>query len=81
MILICYLFFRMFKKQRLYFLDWLRIIALFMLLIYHIVIILQPFANDIKNIYFPENIGLLPKIWTPMKLYNILRLPLLFVIS
>lgn len=69
------------KIKRLYYLDWLRIIALFMLLIYHIVIIFQPFASDINNIYFPENIDSLQKNWIPMELYNIFRLPLLFFIS
>ena len=66
-------------QSRRFDIDWLRVIALLLLIIYHIVISFQSWAKD--AIYFIENIDPLPGLWTPMQWLNIWRIPLLFLIS
>ena len=64
--------------ERRYDIDWLRVIAVFLLIIYHIAIIFQPWALQISFIQ-SEDSGL--AIWAPMSMFNIWRIPLLFFIS
>ena len=58
--------------------DWLRVIAIGLLLIYHIAILFQPWAMFIGFIRSEE---LLEDLWKPMTLLNIWRIPLLFFVS
>ena len=58
--------------------DWLRVIAIGLLLIYHIAIIFQPWAMFIGFIKSDE---LLEGLWKPMTMLNVWRIPLLFYVS
>jgi len=58
--------------------DWLRVIAIGLLLIYHIAIIFQPWAMFIG---FIRSDDLVDGLWTPMTLLNVWRIPLLFYVS
>jgi peptidoglycan/LPS O-acetylase OafA/YrhL len=58
--------------------DWLRVIAIGLLLIYHIAIIFQPWAMFIGFIRSPE---LMESLWVPMTALNVWRIPLLFYVS
>jgi hypothetical protein len=58
--------------------DWLRVIAIGLLLIYHIAIIFQPWAMFIGFIRSDE---LMENLWKPMSLLNVWRIPLLFYVS
>lgn len=58
--------------------DWLRVIAIGLLLIYHIAIIFQPWAMFIGFIRSDE---LMESLWIPMTLLNVWRIPLLFYVS
>ena len=58
--------------------DWLRIIALGLLIIYHISVVFQPWAYFI---YFVQSEKSVESIWLAMSLINIWRIPLLFIIS
>ena len=64
--------------NRRYDIDWLRVFALGLLIIYHISIVFQPWAYFI---YFPQSEKSLESIWLVMGLINIWRIPLLFIIS
>lgn len=64
--------------ERRYDIDWLRIIAIGLLLIYHIAIIFQPWAMFIAFIRSNE---LLEGLWKPMTMLNVWRIPLLFYVS
>lgn len=64
--------------ERRYDIDWLRVIAIGLLLIYHIAIIFQPWALFIGFIRSDESI---PALWTPMTILNVWRIPLLFFVS
>ena len=55
--------------------DWLRVIAIGLLLIYHIAIIFQPWAMLIGFIKSDEPVEAL---WIPMTMLNVWRIPLLF---
>lgn len=63
---------------RRYDIDWLRVIAIGLLLIYHIGIGFQPWGVFIQFIQSNEPINAL---WTPMSMLNIWRIPLLFFVS
>jgi hypothetical protein len=63
---------------RRYDIDWLRVIAIGLLLIYHISIGFQPWGVFIG---FIQNNESLDWIWTPMSMLNIWRIPLLFFVS
>ncbi len=66
------------KFERRHDIDWLRVIAIGLLLIYHIAIIFQPWAMSIGFIRSQESmVGL----WKPMTLLNVWRIPLLFYVS
>ncbi len=64
--------------ERRYDIDWLRVIAIGLLLIYHIAIIFQPWAMMIGFIRSEE---LMEGLWKPMTMLNIWRIPLLFYVS
>ncbi|MEO1050903.1 MAG: acyltransferase [Bacteroidota bacterium] len=58
--------------------DWLRVIAIGLLLIYHIAIAFQPWGVLIG---FIQNNETLESIWVPMSMLNVWRIPLLFFVS
>ncbi len=66
------------SSKRRYDIDWLRVIAIATLLVYHVSIIFQPWGKDGGAIQSEETYGL---IWIPMALMNIWRIPLLFFVS
>jgi peptidoglycan/LPS O-acetylase OafA/YrhL len=66
------------KTERRYDIDWLRVIAIGLLLIYHIAIIFQPWAMFIGFIRSDE---FLEGLWKPMTMLNVWRIPLLFYVS
>ncbi|MDK2972895.1 MAG: hypothetical protein PWP23_2650 [Candidatus Sumerlaeota bacterium] len=58
--------------------DWLRSIALCLLILYHVGIAFQPWGG---LLLFITNMPPLEEIWPAMSLVNVWRIPLLFVIS
>ncbi len=64
--------------QRRYDVDWLRTLAMGLLIIYHVAISFQPWAH---KIFFPKNEQALEGLWKIMSLLNIWRIPILFLIS
>lgn len=66
------------KTERRYDIDWLRVIAIGLLLIYHIAIIFQPWAMFIGFIRSDDTVE---GLWTPMTMLNVWRIPLLFYVS
>jgi glucan biosynthesis protein C len=58
--------------------DWLRVVAIGLLLIYHIAIIFQPWAMFVGFVRSDEPIETL---WKPMTMLNVWRIPLLFYVS
>ena len=64
--------------DRRYDIDWLRVIAIALLLIYHIAIIFQPWALFIG---FMKSTQSMNNLWYPMTLLNVWRIPLLFLVS
>ena len=58
--------------------DWMRVIAIFLLLIYHVAIIFQPWGMLVGFIRSDEFIE---SLWTPMTLLNVWRIPFLFYVS
>jgi len=65
-------------SERRHDIDWLRVIAIGLLLIYHIAIIFQPWAMFVGFIKSDESIVAL---WTPMTMLNVWRIPFLFFVS
>lgn len=63
---------------RRYDIDWLRVITIGLLLIYHIAIVFQPWGVFIG---FIQSENSLESIWIPMSMINIWRIPLLFFVS
>ena len=66
------------STNRRYDIDWLRVIAIGLLLIYHIGIGFQPWGVFIGFIQSEKS---LESLWIPMSLLNIWRIPLLFFVS
>ena len=66
------------RSERRHDIDWLRVIAIGLLLIYHIAIIFQPWAMFIGFIKSDES---LVSLWQPMTMLNVWRIPLLFFVS
>ncbi len=64
--------------ERRYDIDWLRVIAIGLLLIYHIAIVFQPWALFIGFIKSEQS---LESLWVPMTMLNVWRIPLLFFVS
>lgn len=65
-------------STRRYDIDWLRVIAIGLLLIYHIAIVFQPWGVFIG---FIQNEKSLERLWVPMSMLNVWRIPLLFFVS
>lgn len=63
---------------RRYDIDWLRVLAIGLLIIYHIAIVFQPWAMFIG---FVRSNEFLETLWKPMTLLNVWRIPLLFYVS
>ena len=63
---------------RRYDIDWLRVIAIALLLIYHIAIVFQPWAMFIG---FVRSKTPLQELWIPMTMLNVWRIPFLFFVS
>ena len=59
-------------------LDWLRTLALGLLILYHVVVGFQPWAKDI---FFLQNNQSLEGLWPVMGMLNVWRIPILFVVS
>lgn len=55
--------------------DWLRVVSIGLLLIYHIALVFQPWGSFIQS----ERTS--AAIWLPMSLFNVWRIPLLFLVS
>lgn len=64
--------------SRRYDIDWVRVIAIGLLLIYHVAIAFQPWGIMIG---FATNKEPWVALWTPMMMLNIWRIPLLFFVS
>jgi hypothetical protein len=64
--------------NRRYDIDWLRVIAIGLLLIYHVAIGFQPWGIMIGFIANSES---WPSLWLPMGMLNIWRIPFLFFVS
>ncbi|MBX2964655.1 MAG: acyltransferase [Cyclobacteriaceae bacterium] len=64
--------------MRRYDIDWLRVIAIGLLLIYHVAIAFQPWGVMIG---FIANQKPWAALWTPMMMLNTWRIPLLFFVS
>lgn len=64
--------------ERRYDIDWLRVIAIALLLIYHIAIVFQPWAMFIAFIRSDE---MSTTLWQPMTMLNVWRIPILFYVS
>ena len=58
--------------------DWLRVIAIGLLLIYHIAIVFQPWAVFIGFIRSEQP---MEELWIPMTMLNVWRIPFLFFVS
>lgn len=58
--------------------DWLRVITIGLLLIYHVAIVFQPWGVFIA---FIQNEQSIEGLWTLMSMINIWRIPLLFFVS
>jgi glucan biosynthesis protein C len=65
-------------QNRRYDIDWLRVIAIALLLIYHIAIGFQPWGIMIG---FITNDKPWLSLWTPMMMLNVWRIPFLFFVS
>lgn len=65
-------------SERRYDIDWLRVIAIALLLIYHMAIVFQPWGIYIG---FIQSLETSEAIWIPMALINVWRIPLLFLVS
>ena len=64
--------------ERRYDIDWLRVIAIGLLLMYHVAIVFQPWAMLIGFIRSDETST---AIWQPMTMLNVWRIPILFYVS
>ena len=64
--------------MRRYDIDWLRVIAIGLLILYHIGFVFLPWGVFIG---FIQNAEPLDHIWEPMSMLNIWRIPLLFFVS
>ncbi|MFC1849808.1 acyltransferase family protein [candidate division CSSED10-310 bacterium] len=64
--------------QRRYDIDWLRTMAMGLLIIFHVVVSFQPWAHTILII---QNEHSLKELWIIISMINIWRIPILFMIS
>ncbi|MCP4581099.1 MAG: acyltransferase family protein [candidate division Zixibacteria bacterium] len=65
-------------KNRRYDIDWLRVIAIAILLVFHIMVMFQSYANQVSFIQSPT---LLKILLVPLSLLSVMRIPLLFFVS
>lgn len=65
-------------KERRYDVDGLRVIAIGLLIIYHVAICFQPWGGMIGFITAKK---FWPELWWPMSMLNVWRIPLLFLLS
>jgi glucans biosynthesis protein C len=65
-------------SSRKYYIDWIRVIAIGLLLIYHVAIGFQPWGVMVGFITTKEPWAAL---WAPMAMLNVWRIPLLFFVS
>jgi peptidoglycan/LPS O-acetylase OafA/YrhL len=68
----------MLPTSRRYDIDWIRVIAIGLLLIYHVAIAFQSWGIMLSFITAPTP---WPALWLPMGMLNIWRIPLLFFVS
>ena len=68
----------MLSPNRRYDIDWIRVIAIGLLMIYHCAIGFQPWGMFIG---FITNQDSLPSLWPAMMMLNVWRIPLLFFVS
>ena len=68
----------MVNANRRYDIDWLRVITIGLLLLYHIAIVFQPWGVFIGFIQSEQS---MESLWKPMTMINIWRIPLLFFVS
>ncbi|WP_127020429.1 acyltransferase family protein [Flagellimonas beolgyonensis] len=66
------------KTDRRHDIDWLRVVTIALLLIYHIAIIFQPWAMFVG---FVRSEKPLETLWVPMTMLNVWRIPILFFVS
>ncbi|MBS1486642.1 MAG: acyltransferase family protein [Bacteroidetes bacterium] len=66
------------ESQRRYDIDWIRVIAIGLLVVYHSAICFQPWGRMIGFITTDES---WVALWTPMVMLNVWRIPLLFFVS
>ncbi len=66
------------NRSRRHDVDWLRTLALALLIVYHVVICFQPWA---KSSSFPQNEETLQWLWIFMAMINVWRIPVLFLVS
>lgn len=64
--------------QRRYDIDWVRVIAIALLMVYHVAIVFQPWGLMIG---FMTNSDSWESLWLPMAMLNIWRIPILFFIA
>src|SRR3954470_20494578 len=64
--------------NRRYFIDWIRVIAIGLLVLYHVAIGFQPWGMMIG---FIANQKSWTSLWIPMTMLNVWRIPLLFFVS
>jgi glucan biosynthesis protein C len=64
--------------ERRYDIDWLRVIAIALLIFYHIGFVFLPWGVFIG---FIQNEEAIQGLWTPMSMLNIWRIPFLFFVS
>lgn len=64
--------------QRRHDVDWLRTLAMGLLILYHVALSFQPWASLIR---FPHNKQSLEWIWVFMSIINVWRIPILFLVS
>jgi acyltransferase-like protein len=64
--------------MRRYDIDWLRVIAIAILLVFHIMIMFQSYANSVG---FIQSSNLLTILLIPLSFFSVLRIPLLFFVA
>src|SRR5882672_8771188 len=64
--------------DRRYFIDWIQVIAIALLLLYHVAIGFQPWGMLVGFITNQKSWG---SLWIPMMMLNVWRIPLLFFVS
>ncbi len=65
-------------KDRFLAVDALRTVALFLLIVYHVSILFQPWS---KELGWMQNDQVIPELWLVMSMLNVWRIPILFWLS